>query len=88
MPLPHWIIGKRLLKMTSPMTDMREVVARAILALVPVGYGMTPEEATEYAKAAIEAMRECSDEMLIAAHGTVFMKEKWRRMIDAALEGK
>lgn len=37
---------------------MLSKMAQAILAKVPVGYGMTLEEATEYAKAAIEAIEQ------------------------------
>ena len=44
-------------------TEMVERVARAIKAKVPVGYGMTEDEALEYARAAIEAMREPTDAM-------------------------
>ena len=43
--------------------SMIERVARAILAKVPQGYGMYEQEAREYAKAAIEAMREPSHAM-------------------------
>ena len=38
------------------MSDMIEKVARAILALVPEGYGMTKAEASDYARSAIEAL--------------------------------
>lgn len=44
--------------MTAPMTAPRaalEAARDAILAEVPVGYGMTPAEATTYARAAIQA---------------------------------
>ena len=44
-------------------------VARAILSKVPSGYGMTEAESIDYAKAAIEAMREPTEEM-VEAGGT------------------
>ena len=47
-------------------TEMVERVARDIKARVPVGYGMTDGEALEYARAAIEAMREPTEAMQVA----------------------
>ena len=73
------------------MTDMIEKVARAVGEAFhnkpeSTGLANSREEFwSPEARAAIEAMRECTDEMLIAAHSTIFQKEKWRRMIDAAL---
>jgi hypothetical protein len=43
---------------------MIEQVAKAILARVPLGYGMTEAEAREYATAALEALQEPTPEML------------------------
>lgn len=48
------------------MNEMLEKVARAIWARVPAGYGMTKDEATEYARAAIETIREPTEAMLLA----------------------
>lgn len=72
------------------MTDsMIEKVATAILAKTPVGYGMTQSEANDYARAAIEAMREPTEEMLDVGHihaGTVDDAYVcFTTMIDAAL---
>lgn len=48
------------------MTSMVEKGATAILAKVPAGYGMTKAEAADYARAAIEAMKEPTPAMLVA----------------------
>ena len=45
------------------MSEMVERVAKAILDHVPQGYGMYQNEAEEYARAAIAAMREPTGEM-------------------------
>lgn len=50
------------------MTDMVERVALAIKSKVPFGYGMTDAETLEYARAAIEAMREPTEAMLDEGH--------------------
>lgn len=48
------------------MTEtMIERAARAILAKVPSGYGMTAAEAMDYARAAIAAMREPTKMMIV-----------------------
>lgn len=85
------------------MTTMVEKVSAAILARVPVGYGMTPSEASEYARAAIEAMAAPTSKMCKAACAAmspgkrptpnrVSHKAKhairYRAMIQAALEEK
>lgn len=49
------------------MAEMVDRVASAILAKVPVGYGMTGTEALEYAKIAIETIREPTEAMLNGA---------------------
>lgn len=65
---------------------MIERVARAILAKVPLGYGMTIAEADEYARAAIEAMREPTDAMWEACGGRgAVLSKAYAAMIDAAL---
>lgn len=77
---------------------MIEKVARAIRAKVPEGYGMTGAEAVEYARAAVEAMREPTEAMF--SDSTVITgrdsegygisegdaKEVWRAGIDGALQ--
>lgn len=45
-----------------------EEVARAIMAKVPQGYGMTAGEALDYARAAIEAMKVPTESMVKAGH--------------------
>ena len=40
------------------MSEMLEKVARAILAKLPFGYGMSEAEAADYARAALEVIRE------------------------------
>jgi hypothetical protein len=63
-----------------------EEVAKAILAKVPNGYGMTNDEALEYARAAIEAMREPTEAMCLAAKiWSPSLRESYQQMIDAAL---
>ncbi len=64
--------------------------AAAILAKVPVGYGMRQDEAEEYARAAIASLREPTPEMVIAVRLAVPMTNPdaaraCRAMIDAAL---
>ena len=72
-----------------------EEVARAIMAKVPQGYGMTAGEALEYARAAIEAMREPSEAMILDGYNALMewdartgedygIGEVWRAMIDAS----
>ena len=46
--------------------SMVERVAKAIQAKAPVGYGMTKDEARDYARTAIAAMRDPDDAMLEA----------------------
>jgi len=72
--------------------EMIERVAQAILAKVPLGYGMTIAESDEYARAAIEAMREPTEAMVDAfvwyGHGKTIgdvARIGWQSMIDAAL---
>lgn len=70
------------------MTEMVVHVAQAILGRVPSGYGMTYDEALEYARAAIGAMREPTDAMLET--GLEMIKHSgpsaiFRAMVDAAL---
>lgn len=76
------------------MSSKVEDVARAILAKVPLGYGMTIAEADEYARAAIAAMREPTKAMEGAAHDEMEgyglgrytpIISAYRGMIDAAL---
>jgi hypothetical protein len=73
------------------MSEVVERVARAILAKVPPGYGMNAEEAREYARAALEALREPTEEQLDALLWLNKMwremnsREVYRTMIDAAL---
>lgn len=74
-----------------------EQVARAILSKVPTGYGMTASEAEDYARAAIEAMREPTEAM-IPKEGVFLWRYQdsdadqeearaaWQAMIDAALK--
>lgn len=88
--------------MTAKQNDetlgMVERVAQAIMAKVPQGYGMTAEEATGYARVAIEAMREPTEAMVDAgwdkevfADGAAYTYlghvavEAYQAMIDAAL---
>lgn len=76
------------------MSEMIERVGKAILAKVPTGYGMTKAEAAEYARVAIEAMREPTEIMVIVGQGNdlggnpypVDYAEIWRDMIDSALD--
>jgi len=53
------------------MVTKVEEVARAILAKVPAGYGMTEAEAAVYARAAIEEMRVPTKAMLEATEEVV-----------------
>ena len=53
------------------MVTKVEEVARAILAKVPAGYGMTVAEAAVYARSAIEAMRVPTHGMLSATEEVV-----------------
>lgn len=53
------------------MSEMAERVSSAILAKVPTGYGMTKAEAAEYARVAIEAMRDPDRTMLVASDGAL-----------------
>lgn len=63
--------------------DMFERVARAIRA-TPSGRGMPEDEAREYARAAIEAMREPG--LAIRKITTFeFAEIEWPKLIDAAL---
>lgn len=63
---------------------MIERVARAILAKVPIGYGMRKDEAREYARAAIEAMREPTLAMRKVCDFEC-AEVTWPKLIDAAL---
>ncbi len=65
------------------MTKIEEV-ARAIKAKVPIGYGMTDDEAMVYARAAIEAMRSPNLAMVIAGENFIG-RYAYSAMIDAAL---
>lgn len=65
--------------------SMIETVARAIRAKVPVGYGMTEDESLDYARAAIEAMREPTDAMVGAGQWEIDPVAMFQNMIDAAL---
>jgi hypothetical protein len=79
--------------------DMVERVRDAILSRVPAGYGMTSDEASEYARAAIEAMSEPTAAMVDAVFDRELdiywsykadgrpggPKDVWSVMIDAAL---
>jgi hypothetical protein len=67
---------------------MVERVADAILAIVPVGYGMTKPEARDYARAAIEALREPTDRMVWTANRLNHPRDRdvWITMCDAALQ--
>lgn len=75
--------------------DIIERVARAILAEVPFGYGMTQSEAEKYARAAIAAMREPDEAMIRAARLAMIrddlqpteseVEAGWRAAIDEAL---
>jgi hypothetical protein len=80
------------------MSEMVERVAKAILAKVPPGYGMTDVEAREYACAAIAAMREPTEKMIMAAQDAPMDSAiewrggdpeiYWQAMIDEALAEK
>lgn len=71
---------------------MSEMIARgatAVLAKVPLGYGMTRLEALEYSRAVIEAIREPTEDMLDAAclaeyNSVPSYKTIWQAMIDTA----
>lgn len=80
--------------------NMLERCAKAILAKVPAGYGMTATEAVEYARAVIEEMRRPTNRMLKAAakamspekrptptwvSGSAKHGIRYRAMIDTAL---
>ena len=65
-------------------SEMIERAADAILAKVPLGYGMTRPEALEYARAAIEAMRNPTDEIFNGKFGR-HPRQMFTEMIDAAL---
>lgn len=68
------------------MSEMVERVAHAIKAKVPFGYGMTDAETLQYARAAIEAMREPTEAMLDNGPSEPYMDgDVWAKMIDAAL---
>jgi hypothetical protein len=80
------------------MSEPVERIAKAILAKVPLGYGMSNFEAHEYSRAAIAAMREPTPEMIEAGRAVTAtwlnipgsgltiarekMKLRWRAMID------
>lgn len=53
---------------------MVEKMAKAILAKVPEGYGMTEAEAVEYARASLEAARD-PDVLMIVAGGEHTLKK-------------
>ena len=67
---------------------MIEKVATAILAMTPAGYGMTQAEANGYARAAIKAMREPTQEMqqVVAAQWGRRTWAQYDEVIDAALK--
>lgn len=77
---------------------MVERAALAIKAKVPLGYGMTDVEASEYARAVIEAMREPTEAMIKPTYDLdVYWgyyadgrpggpDDVWRAMLDAALQ--
>lgn len=71
------------------MTTMIERVARAIYVKVPYGYGMTGAETLEYARAAIEAMREPTEAMRDGGNSLGHDEAPatyYTAMIDTALE--
>lgn len=74
------------------MSEMIDRGAAAILAKVPLGYGMTKAEAAEYTRAVIESLREPTAAMLAAdeVHPSCHMcgghLDGWRLMIDEALK--
>jgi hypothetical protein len=75
------------------MSGMIERGAAAILAKVPIGYGMTKTEALEYARAVIEEMREPTPEMIAAGGKMVWgseiaFKDAWEEAWDAAIAEK
>lgn len=78
------------------MSEMVERVAKAIWDS-PLFFGLITDEkrrdgswhdCTALARAAIEAMREPTDEMVLASEAidAVYPSEHWRAMIDAALK--
>lgn len=83
------------------VTEMVSRVAKAIRGKVPFGYGMTDEEAINYARAAIEAMSNPTSRMIKASEGAIYkyrpegkwysMREKhklrYQAMIQEALGG-
>ena len=72
------------------MSDMIDRAAGAILAEVPEGYGMTDDEARNYARAVIEMMREPTEAMIDAALDELVPSgdfiPAYRAAIEAALE--
>ena len=81
------------------MTTMLERAAAAILAKVPFGYGMSEADATEYARAALTAIREPSLDLGVIGAGPVnehmrgkckadvfAAQDAFTAMIDAILE--
>ena len=81
------------------MGNVADKVAVAILAKVPLGYGMTDLEATAYARAAMKAMREGDNRMwrIGANYFSVpdsmpkrmqIVRDAFRAIIDAALDEK
>lgn len=70
------------------MSEMIKRIAQAILSKVPSGYGMRRDEAEIYARAAIEAMRKPTKEMIEAGDRGAMIRpasDTWTAMIDAAL---
>lgn len=66
------------------MSEMINRVAKALDAIEIKGGGLPSHE--EYARAAIEAMREPTDNMCAVANGIHFPDNVWRAMIQEALE--
>lgn len=77
----------------TPLDQAARAVADAVLSVVPGDIDVTPKEAGMIARAVIEAIREPSEEMRIAAakgrgrptHAV--SRDVWINMIDAILDG-
>ncbi len=73
------------------MTTMLDKAGAAILAKVPFGYGMNEREAVEYARAALQAIREVDEdtfragEMAMPGYNDCGPGEPWLAMIDHIL---